>query len=75
MDVAYAHHGVVLSPDDYLTAGEAARLAQVSIDTIRRWGEAGRIPMTRTPTGNRRFRRADVEAVLVPVEPEAEASA
>lgn len=55
--------------DDLLSTGQAARRLQVSIDTIRRWGEAGRLPMVKTPTGNRRFRRADVEALLVPVDP------
>lgn len=55
--------------DDLLTTGQAARRLQVSLDTVRRWGKAGRIPMIRTPTGNRRFRRSDVEALLVPVEP------
>lgn len=62
-----------MASDDLLTTGEAARLLEVSIDTLRRWGEAGRIPMSRTPTGSRRFRRADVEAILAPIEPKATA--
>lgn len=57
--------------DDLLTVGQAARRLQVSIDTIRRWGEAGRLPMSKTPTGSRRFRRADVDAILKPVKTEA----
>lgn len=61
----------MLSDDDLLTAGQAARRLQVSIDTMRRWGETGKIPMSKTPTGSRRFRRADVEAILRPVETEA----
>ena len=60
--------GVMPPDDDLLTAGQAARQLQVSIDTVRRWGEAGKIPMLRTPTGNRRFRRSDVEAVLIPID-------
>jgi len=60
--------GVMPPDDDLLTAGQAARQLQVSIDTVRRGGEAGKIPMLRTPTGNRRFRRSDVEAVLIPID-------
>ena len=57
------------SSDDLLTTGEAARLLQVSIDSVKRWGDRGRLPMLRTPTGHRRFRRSDVEAAMVPVAP------
>lgn len=44
--------------------GEAASLLGISTDTMRRWEKAGRITADRTPTGHRRFRRADVEALL-----------
>ena len=46
---------------DLLPIGEAARLLGVSIETIRRWDRAGRLPSTRTLGGQRRFARADVE--------------
>lgn len=42
---------------------EAARALGVSENTIRRWEERGLIPAVRLPSGVRRFRRADVEAV------------
>lgn len=52
------------SPDEYLSSGTAAAIAGVSRDTIKRWEKQGRIPGFRTPTGHRRYRRADVEALL-----------
>ncbi|AMS03118.1 excisionase and transcriptional regulator [Gordonia phage Obliviate] len=50
--------------DDRLSVGEAAGLIGISVDTLKRWERAGRISSTRTPTGHRRFRRSDVEALL-----------
>ncbi|WP_182357739.1 MerR family transcriptional regulator [Tomitella gaofuii] len=44
----------------------AARIAGVSVDTIKRWEKAGRISSIRTPTNHRRYRRADVEALIKP---------
>lgn len=56
---------------EYVTVGEAAAIATVSTDTIKRWEKAGRIESLRTPTGHRRFRRSDVEALLQPATPTA----
>ncbi|MCT9109098.1 helix-turn-helix transcriptional regulator [Streptomyces mirabilis] len=33
--------------------GQAARLLRVSPETVRRWADAGRLPMTRDGSGNR----------------------
>jgi excisionase family DNA binding protein len=49
---------------EYLAVGEAAALVGVSVDTLRRWERAGQIKAVRTPTGQRRFKRSDVEALL-----------
>lgn len=51
---------------DWLTTGEAAEIALVSVDTLKRWEKAGRISSLRTPTGHRRFKRKDVERLLQP---------
>lgn len=52
-------------PEERLTIGEAARLVGVSVDTLRRWAKAGHVPQERVgPGGHRRFRRADVEALI-----------
>ena len=50
------------SPEEYLSAEEAARLAGFSPGTIRRWAREGRIPST-TIGGRRWFRRQDIESV------------
>lgn len=52
------------SDAELLSVGEAALLAGVHVDTIKRWEKAGRISSLRTPNGHRRYRRGDVEALL-----------
>lgn len=54
------------SQNDLLSVSQAAAVAGVSLYTIRRWDNDGRIESVRTPTGHRRFRRRDVEALLQP---------
>lgn len=54
------------SPDGLLSIGEAARILGVSVDTLRKYADDGRIPVTRTFGGQRRFKLADVEQVLAP---------
>ena len=43
---------------------QAADLLGVSVATIRRWCDAALIPHWRTPNGQRRFDRAELEAWL-----------
>lgn len=45
---------------------EAAAIAGVSVGTVRRWSDEGRLPSFRTPGGHRRFRVADIERALAP---------
>jgi excisionase family DNA binding protein len=52
------------SEQDFLPIGEAARLLGVSVETVRRWDNAGKIPSVRTLGGQRRFRRADIAALM-----------
>lgn len=49
--------------DEYLTAGEVARLLHVSPKTVSRWAEKGLIPCLVTLGGHRRFHRDDVKEV------------
>jgi len=49
---------------------EAAEIVGVHRDTITRWADEGRLPCWKTPGGQRRFRRSDVEALLSEPEPE-----
>jgi excisionase family DNA binding protein len=48
----------------WLRLGPAAELLGVSANTLRRWSDAGRIACYRSAGGHRRFRRADIEALL-----------
>lgn len=48
---------------DTLSPAEAAELAGVHEDTIKRWARLGKIPAIKTPGGWWRFRRSDVEAL------------
>jgi excisionase family DNA binding protein len=47
----------------------AAALAGVSVSTVRRWADEGRLPSFRTAGGHRRFRVADVQRAVAPVRP------
>ena len=47
-----------------LPIGEVARLAGVTIPTVRNWEKAGKLVAFRTPGGQRRFRLADVQALI-----------
>ena len=50
--------------EEPLKVGEAAAILKVSDQTVRNWADAGALPFVRTPGGQRRFRRRDVEALL-----------
>ena len=44
----------------------AAAIAGVSVSTLRRWADEGRLPSFRTAGGHRRFRVRDLQQALVP---------
>lgn len=50
--------------DELLTTGEAAATLGVLNSTIIRYTDQGHLPVRRLPSGHRRFRRRDVEALL-----------
>ena len=54
-----------------LTPGEVALLFRVDPKTVTRWASAGRIGSIRTPGGHRRFREAEVRALLADLTVEA----
>lgn len=65
---------VVMTPDDsteliatrtQLSLREASDLLGVHTSTLRRWADAGELPVTITPGGHRRFARADLERFMV----------
>ena len=47
-----------------LTISEAARFLGVSLSTVRRWSDAGVLPSYRTPGGQRRYNREQLESFL-----------
>ena len=49
--------------------GGAAAIAGVSVSTLRRWADEGRVPSFRTAGGHRRFRVGDIRRALVPAGP------
>lgn len=51
-------------PDDDLRIGQAATLLGVSVDTLRRWEEEGRLLTSRSGGGQRRVPLAEVRRLL-----------
>lgn len=52
------------SPEDLLRPGEVAAMFGVGTAEVARWTNEGRLTCIRTLGGHRRFRRAQVEALL-----------
>lgn len=49
---------------DLLAASEVADMFEVTDETIHRWARNGVLPYVTLPSGTKRFRRADIEALL-----------
>ncbi|MEV8636482.1 BldC family transcriptional regulator [Streptosporangium sp. NPDC051023] len=47
-----------------LTPAEVARMFRVDPKTVNRWAREGRLTSTRTPGGQRRYRKGEVQALL-----------
>lgn len=60
----YNDQGNTPATDRLLAPAEVAKLLRVSTKTPSRWAIAGKLPSTKTPGGHRRFREADVLAIL-----------
>lgn len=50
--------------DELLTAAEAMARLNVSRSTLERYEAAGRLAPLRLPSGHRRFRRVEIDALL-----------
>lgn len=50
----------------HLRLSDAAAIIGVHPETLRRWADAGKVRSFRTPGGQRRFDRVDVENLLTP---------
>lgn len=49
------------NPDDLLTPSDAARVLGLSVDSVRYLADHGRLPVLRTTSGRRLFKRIDVD--------------
>jgi excisionase family DNA binding protein len=56
--------GTTPEPRLGLSISEAARVLGVSLSTVRRWSDAGVLPSYRTPGGQRRYNREQLERFL-----------
>ena len=56
---------------EIMTPREAATTGIATARTFIRWAESGKIRAIRLPNGRFRFRRADIEALLLPTTPSA----
>lgn len=52
-----------MNTDELVPIGEAAKVLNVSVATLRRWEKSGKIAAIRTPAGQRRFLRGEVARV------------
>ena len=68
------HHAHVLPSTADLTRAEVAEILRVSPYTVSRWADDGRLPHWKTPGGQLRFRREDIEALRQPIKPNGEAA-
>jgi excisionase family DNA binding protein len=59
-----------LDGEGLLTPGEVADRFRVTTETVRRWTNAGKLGSVRTPGGRRRYREAEVRALLAGVLPQ-----
>lgn len=49
---------------DFLKTSEVARVLSIGESTVRQWESEGRLRAVRTVTGQRLFRREDVEKLI-----------
>ena len=59
-----APRSVSNTTDSYLSIGEAASRFGVSIPSLRRWADSGKLAVYNTPSGHRRFRQSDLRGLL-----------
>ena len=60
------HTQGMVAYDELMSPADVAAVFGVDPKTVTRWAKAGKLACIRTPGGHRRFKRADVEALLRP---------
>jgi len=58
--------------DTDLSTGQVARVFRVDVRTVQRWADDGRIAYTKTEGGHRRYKVADVQALVEEMEQQGE---
>jgi excisionase family DNA binding protein len=51
-------------PDERMRPGEVAAVFKVTVKTVTRWADAGKLSSVRTLGGERRYLRSEVMALL-----------
>ncbi len=54
----------VLNMEELLTPAEVAQMFRVDPKTVTRWAKTGKLTSVRTLGGHRRYREAEVRAIL-----------
>jgi excisionase family DNA binding protein len=52
------------SPESWIGTSKACQYLGISMPTIRRWIKTGKLKPKRTPTGELRFRRSELDQLL-----------
>lgn len=56
-----------MSKPKLLTGSQVAEQLGVTDETVRRWAELKKLAYIELPSGQRRYRQSDVDAILEPV--------
>lgn len=51
---------------ELMTVAEVAEAFRTTDETIHRWARDGKLPYIPLPSGTKRFRRIEIEAILTP---------
>lgn len=54
----------MITEEKMLTPGEVAAMFGVNSQTLARWARTGKVPSIKTPGGHRRYREAEIRALL-----------
>ena len=57
-------HMVERTPRHFLNVGQAAEYLGVSAASLRNWSDQGKVPVYRTPGGQRRFSREQLDGFI-----------
>jgi excisionase family DNA binding protein len=57
-----------------LTVAEVAEQLRITDETVHRWAREGKLPYVQLPSGLKRFRREEIEAILAGDQPAERAS-